>query len=232
MAIHVVILKPAYLRAVLDGRKTIECRLSKTQVPPYDRVAAGERLFLKYSGGPFAATCLAGRVETFADLTPDRIDALHQRYNDAVRDDGGYWQGKRDSRFATLVHLTAVEPIDVGPPYAKSPYRGWFVLDEATSPLRDIPLTAGALRNRYLPAVEASDTIRGGSIRLELPDGETVDTHLTERGRMHWRGWGPYYRAWGLEAGDVVRLLAIGTRHYRVTFHARRGSESSIAETR
>jgi hypothetical protein len=219
MAIHVVILKPPYLRAVLRGEKTIECRLSKTAVPPFGQVTAGERLFLKYSGGPFAATALAHRVEAYDQLTPADVKKLRERYNAAVRGDGDYWHAKRDSRFATFVHLRAVEPLDLGPAYTKSPYRGWFVLGEDRSPLWELPLTAGALRNRYLRLSGATDRIREHRLTLELPDGHTVSTHITHGAMLHWRGWGPYYKAYNLTPGDRVRLLAVGPQRYRVSFH-------------
>ena len=51
--IHVAILKPNYIRDILAGDKTIESRFTKTNQPPHGRVAVGERLFLKASGGPF-----------------------------------------------------------------------------------------------------------------------------------------------------------------------------------
>lgn len=219
MAIHVVILKRPYLRAVLRGEKTVECRLSKSKTAPYGQVAAGERLFIKYAGGPFAATALAGQVESFAGLTPDAVDQLRVRYNARVCGDPGYWQGKRDSRFATFVPLRCVEPIDVGPAYPKSPYKGWFVLDAQKSPLWDVPLTHGALRNRYLRLPGVSNGLRHQALRLEMPDGQTVQTDLTTGNRVRWRGWGPYYKARALKPGDCVRLVALAPRQYRVSFH-------------
>jgi len=50
--IHVAILKPGYIQAILAGTKTIESRLTKTAQPPYGKVVTGERLYLKASGGP------------------------------------------------------------------------------------------------------------------------------------------------------------------------------------
>lgn len=218
MAIHVVMLKPKYMRLVLRGEKTIECRLSKRPAPPHGQVTAGERLFLKYAGGRFAATAVVDSVDSFDNLRPSDVDALYHQYNHAIRGDGAYWSAKRACAYATLVHLRDVEPLNVGPSYPKSPYKGWFVLDEAKSPLWDVTLTEGALRNRYIRLPGASTRLRSRDLTLELPDGARVVTDLTQGNMVRWRGWGPYFSAYALSPGDVVRLVALEPGWYRVSF--------------
>jgi len=219
MAVHVAILKPPYVRAILRGEKTVECRLSRKPVPPFGKVQAGERLFIKHAGGSFAATALVERVDEFSGLTPYDVDRLRAEYDGAIRGDAEYWQKKRGCRFGSLIHLRAVEPLDVGPPYAKSPYKGWFVLDDTRSPLWELPLTAGALRNSYLRLPGASPAMRQHGFVLELPDGATIDTRLKHGSLVQWRGWRRYYQRHGLEPGDRVRLVATAPGRYRVTFH-------------
>jgi hypothetical protein len=219
MAIHVVIVKQPYLRAILAGRKTIECRLSKQAVPPFGQVVEGERLFIKASGGPFGATALVRQVDSFEGLGPDEVDALRGRYNAAVCGDDDYWQKKRHSVYGTFVHLGAVEPLDVGPSYTKSPYKGWFVLDERYSPLMEVTLTAGAIRNSYLRLPVVSPQLHGAAMTLYLPDGGAIETQMNGPRLIRWRGWGRYYWEYNLQPGDRVRLVALGDRRYRVSFH-------------
>ena len=133
--IHVAILIPGYIDAILDGRKTIESRLTKTAQPPFGKIKAGQRLYLKASGGPFMATAVAGGVQSFDGLTPGGIDKLREQHNDRICGDDAFWQAKRDSRFATLIELTEVEPIDIGPPYKKAYMKAWYVLDADRDPL-------------------------------------------------------------------------------------------------
>ena len=134
--IHVAILKPAYIHEVLAGRKTIESRLTKTMQPPHGKVAAGERLYLKASGGPFMATAVAGRVRSYTDLKPVEVKQIREDYGDRIGGDDAYWQMKSDSRFATLIELTEVEPVDIGPPYKVAYMKAWYVLDEDRDPRR------------------------------------------------------------------------------------------------
>ncbi|MBX2853123.1 MAG: hypothetical protein KTR15_15420 [Phycisphaeraceae bacterium] len=216
--IHVAILKPGYIDAILEGRKTIESRLTKAMQPPHGRVEPGERLFFKASGGPFMATALAGGVQLFEDLQAGGLKCLRKRYNKQIGGDDTYWELKKDSRLATLIELKQAEPIDVGPKYKVAYMKAWYVLDEALSPLRDWTITPGALRNRYacLPTAETSKGKPGQAITLELPGGEVVDTELA-RGRMlRWRGWGSVYESAGARAGDVLRFVALCPKRYAV----------------
>lgn len=228
MPIHVAILKRPYLQMILRGEKTVESRLTRTRQPPYRAIEPGERLFLKVSAGPFVATAVAGEVEFHEDLTPAKVDALRARYQPTVRGDDAYWHVKRDSRYATFIHLTGVEPLDVGPKYPPVNMKAWHLLDERLSPLREVEVTAGAIRNRYAAfpfaprrrdAPESPSSVRTGDVRLDVGD-ETITTHLA-RGRMlRWRGWGGVYAQHGVQPGDVMRYVCVGPRRYRVSFPA------------
>jgi hypothetical protein len=85
----------------------------------------------------------------------------------------------------------------------------------------EVPLTAGALRNRYLRLPRVSQKLCEGAVTLNLPDEERVTTRLTQGRMIQWRGWGRYYRAHAMQPGARVRLIALGQHHYRVTFHPR-----------
>ena len=224
MPIHVAILKRRYVEAILAGTKTVESRLSKVRCAPHGQVVPGERLFMKVSGGPFLATAIAGPVLDLEDQTPGDIDRLSREWNDRVGGDAAYWESKRASPFVTMVELTHVEPLDVGPRYRPAYMRAWYVLPDAASPLLDIPLTGGAIRNGYLSLPDASERMRRDELTLHLPDGRAVVTRFAEQpGGGHkpilqWRGWRRYYAAAGLRVGDTVRLVALGDRHYAVRF--------------
>ncbi len=219
MSIHVAILKRPYLKLILAGRKTVESRLTRTAQPPYGRIVTGERIFLKASAGPFMATALAGQVEQHDGLTPGAIARLQSRHNHAVCGDPAYWKLKRDSRFAVFIRLKQVEPIEVGPVYPKS-MRAWHVLDEALSPLMDIPLTDGAIRNRYIALTRSSDKMRCRPLTLHMPDGSEVETGFADgKPRIRWRGWARYYQQYEMIPGDTVRFVAVAPGRYRVSFH-------------
>lgn len=216
--IHVAVLKANYIRDILAGNKTIESRLTKTNQPPHGSVFSGERLFIKASGGPFMATALADRVQTFTDQTPRDIAKIRKRFGKQIGGDDAYWQSKQHSRFVTLIDLADIEPLAVGPAYKPAYMKAWYVLDDALSPLRDWTITPGALRNRYacLPAPADSRRTPGETITLDMPSGETITTELA-RGRMlRWRGWAELYETQSAQAGDILRFTAIDGGRYAV----------------
>lgn len=221
--IHIAILKLGYIRDILESRKTIESRLTKTNQPPHGRVEIGERLFLKASGGPFMATAIASKVQSWSDLTVPQMHDLEKKYRPAIGGDDDYWQSKRNSRYATLIHLDQVEPIDVGPSYKVAYMKAWYVLDEVLSPLRDYIITDGALRNRYacIPRLPNSPKLKHKTIKLLLPDGSEVTTHLVNGNRIQWREWGPIYEDAKAKPGDVLRFLAMGNATYRIQLLSR-----------
>ncbi|XAL99258.1 ASCH domain-containing protein [Phycisphaeraceae bacterium D3-23] len=227
--LHVAILKPNYIREILAGRKTIESRLTKTRQPPHGRVAPGERLFLKASGGPFMAMAIAGEVLSWDNLSPTQYKQIEERYRVEIGGDDAYWEMKRDSRCATLIRLCQVEPIDVGPKYKIAYMKAWYVLDASLNPVRDRVLTEGAIRNRYASLPQAKGGQRqnqraavGRKITLELPGNERVETEFAQGRMLRWRGWGKLYDAADAKPGDLLRFVAVGPNAYRVSIHRTR----------
>ncbi len=219
MPIHVAILKRPYIRLILEGKKTVESRLTRTAQPPYRALESGERIFIKASSGPFMATAIAGKIELHEGLEPCDILRLRLRHNLAVCGDDSYWELKQNSRFAVFVNLTQIEPLEVGPVYPKS-MRAWHVVDESLSPLMDIPLTDGAIRNRYLSLLGSSQKMRSQPVTLLMPDGREIATGFADgKTMLRWRGWGPYYQQYQMIPGDTVRFVALGPGRYRVSLH-------------
>jgi len=222
MSIHVAILYQRYIKLILNGHKTVESRLTRTARAPFGRIQPGQRIYFKASCGPMMATAVAGAVRAFENLSPDRIDRLRKRWNKRVCGNEDYWQSKQHSRFATFVSLNRVEAIEVGPQLAPSRGLAWFALDDDLDPIIELHLSAGAIRNRYVYVPRGEKRIVEGQMRLTLPDARKINTALTDRGLIHWRGWGRYFTTHDVVAGDIVRLIRTGRRQYRVDFSQRR----------
>ncbi len=126
---HLVILKKPYLDAILDGRKKIESRFTKTKRHAFGRVFPGDTLFLKISSGPVCARATVAEVKNFENLTPEQIIEIKQRYNHYIKGSDEYWHSKMDSRFGFLAWLTDVKPIEPVRIHKKD-WRAWVVLTE------------------------------------------------------------------------------------------------------
>ncbi len=127
MNYHLVILKKLYLDAILEGRKQIELRFSKTRHYAFRRISPGDKLFLKLSSGPVCATASVAAIENFEELTPSKIYELKQQYNDQIGGCDNYWQRKAHCKFGFLVWLKDVEPIEPVRIHKKD-WRAWVVL--------------------------------------------------------------------------------------------------------
>lgn len=130
---HVAVLHEPYIRAILDGSKTVESRLSKMRCAPFGAVSPGDVIYFKLSGGPFALHAVAHEIESHDDLSPGAIDQLRKRLNRHVGAPREYWRAKRDARCATFIWLREVRPIERGPIIPALNGRGWLVLPRTFS---------------------------------------------------------------------------------------------------
>ncbi len=136
---HLVILKRFYLDLIFSGRKTVESRFLKTRRYFFDRLGAGDILFLKESSGPVCGKAKVAAVKKFENLQPARIKKIKEQYNKSICGTEEYWKSRINSRYGILVRLTDIERIE--PVYIrKSDWRSWVVLEKG----KDFGLTAAA----------------------------------------------------------------------------------------
>jgi ASC-1-like (ASCH) protein len=126
---HLAILKKPYLDAIIEGRKTIESRFTKTRLSEFKQIQAGDEIFLKLSSGPVCAKAAVAAVKYFENLTPKQILQLKQQYNRSICGNDNYWESKVNCKFGFLIWLESVrtiEPIHI----SKRDWRAWVVLTE------------------------------------------------------------------------------------------------------
>ena len=129
---HLAIFNPPFLDLILEGRKTIEGRFSKVRCAPFGTVKEGDIVLMKESGGLVKGSFVVAKVETFENLTQEKLEELETRYSESLcsNADPQYWQRRCASRYATLMHVA--QPIRFKRPFSfpKKDRRGWVVLDE------------------------------------------------------------------------------------------------------
>lgn len=132
---HLAVMHEPYLSYVLEGRKRVESRFSRTRVAPYGQVRAGDLLLLKGLAGPISGLAEVVHADSYA-LDPTIWTELQNRFATALCADDAFWQERRQARFATLMSLGSVTPID---PVAvdKHDRRGWVVLVDEPAIHRD-----------------------------------------------------------------------------------------------
>ena len=141
---HLAILTQPWLNLILDGHKTIETRISKTKLPPYQAVNVGDHVLMKESGGPIRGVFEIEQVETYhASSNLDKLvfDAV---FRDDARQIYGFQEvmyAHREafrkkwcaSKYATFMHVKNVRRYDPVVPIQKSNRQAWVVLGNGTA---------------------------------------------------------------------------------------------------
>ena len=129
---HLAIFNPPFLDLILEGRKTIEGRFGKVRCAPFGAAQEGDVVLMKESGGFVKGSFVVAKVESFENLTQEKLKELETRYSEPLCSsaDPQYWHRRRASKYATLMHV--VEPTRFERPFSfpKKDRRGWVVLDK------------------------------------------------------------------------------------------------------
>lgn len=127
---HLAILKRLYLDAILEGKKTIEARLTKTKRQPFGQIDVGDFIYLKRSSGSICATARVAAVKTYENLTRLEIGKIKKLYNKEICGNQSYWQSKSDCSYALLIWLEDVKKISAVN-ISKKDQRAWVVLSKS-----------------------------------------------------------------------------------------------------
>ena len=128
--VHLGIFVEPFLEAILDGRKTVESRFAIRRCPPFDRVRAGDVIFLKRSGGPIVGIAVAGEARYF-ELDHKTLRDIRRRYAARIcAEDDAFWDARSEKRFATLIEIEEVEGIPMLQ-IDKRDRRGWVTYASA-----------------------------------------------------------------------------------------------------
>ncbi len=168
--LHLAVIHPTYARLILDGRKTIESRLSRVRCIPYNSVAPGERIYFLARRADLVVTAIVDNVVSLADLTPRDVSRLRRNFNVHIAADAGYWRDKRDSRYATLIWLRQPKralyaPDDV---HGRAPsYRSAWLTRPAEQDVYPACLASRrAIAQPTAPEAQRFDSVASGRLRL------------------------------------------------------------------
>jgi hypothetical protein len=118
---------------VLSGQKTVESRLSRCRIAPFDAISPGDVILIKAAGGPIRGVALAQRI-WFFDLSSAPIRTLRERFGPGICADEEFWDSKNDAAFATIIEIA--EPVSIQPlDCDKRDRRGWVTLRSRQSQL-------------------------------------------------------------------------------------------------
>jgi 5-methylcytosine-specific restriction endonuclease McrA len=129
----------------------------RTRPPvPWGRIAVGETIWMKWSGGPIVATAQVQGFRQIADCTPGQLRAATTGYK--LHDLDEYWASLPSSFFAVVVYLENEEWLDrVFVPAARSRGESWIVPGETQQETAWLQ-----------PRVQASNSVQYGRQRARV----------------------------------------------------------------
>lgn len=122
-----------WLDLILNGKKTIDSRLTKVQCAPYGKISAGDVVYMKESGGLVKGQFIASKVETYVNLTPEILRKINTQYHQEIFVDLGLKGLKKkwsNSKYATLIHVSNVIVYQKPFPYPRKGRTAWILLDK------------------------------------------------------------------------------------------------------
>lgn len=125
--IHLAVFSEPFLSYVMEGKKRIDSRFSTRRVAPYEKIAEGDIVLIKASGGPIKALSQVGKV-WFYKMGRDSWAKLKEKYAEALcAMDPVFWEERREATYATLLQLRVIKTIE--PVFIKKrDRRSWAVL--------------------------------------------------------------------------------------------------------
>jgi cytidylate kinase len=123
--VHVAIFIEPFLKYLLDGRKTVESRFSRTRRAPFKQVHPGDIILLKRTGGPIVGLCRVAQVWSYV-LNPSSWKEVKQ-FASSICADSSFWTDRAKANYATLIRIDNVQRI-TPLRLEKQSRLGWLVL--------------------------------------------------------------------------------------------------------
>ena len=109
---HIAILRQPFFNMILSGEKTIESRWSLSRIASFERVKAGDVIWLKETSKDITARAIVKKVK-FYNLTKNKADEIKKKYGKEIGTDKFEdWERYRNKKYLTLIWLKDVQKIE------------------------------------------------------------------------------------------------------------------------
>lgn len=126
---HLAIFKKGAGELILNGTKLIETRFSKMKLAPFERISAGDLVYIKPTGKEIIGQFRVKKVIFYDGLEPEDLKAIQLQYGKEIAAEEAYWQRKSNSIYASLIFIGQTTPFITAPlKIPKKDLRGWVVL--------------------------------------------------------------------------------------------------------
>lgn len=126
---HLAIFKGEGGEKILEGKKIIESRFSRSKTVPFGVISSGDLVYIKPSGKDIIGEFRVKKVIFFDGISPEDLENIKKEYGKALAVEESYWVGKVNSRYGTLIFIGDSSRFITSPiKIPKKDLRGWVVL--------------------------------------------------------------------------------------------------------
>lgn len=113
IGVHLAIFNEPFLALIYKGEKKIESRFSINQVAPFMKIAKGDIVILKSSGGPVTGIFLAGDVSFFTNLNKTKLKDIERNYGRKICShyDPNFWTSRAITKYVTLIEVGKIKAL-------------------------------------------------------------------------------------------------------------------------
>lgn len=126
---HLAVFSPDLIEKVFKGRKSLDIRLSKRAIAPYEQVKRGDKVLIKKSGGKVIGEAEVNNVLYFKNLTPQRLKVLQRKYQQRSMTSDRFWQDRRSVKYGTVIFLKEVKRYLSAIKIVKRDRCGWKIIE-------------------------------------------------------------------------------------------------------
>lgn len=103
--LHLAIFTPGFIEKIFTGKKTLDGRFSQIRCMPFGTIEKGDLVLMKKSGGPIIGYFIAGEIQFYSELIPNKLKEIALKYWDELAITDEFWREKKNSRYLTLVQI-------------------------------------------------------------------------------------------------------------------------------
>ena len=94
---------------ILNGQKKIESRWYSVKCSPWNKIKSGEIIYFKDSGEPVKLKAKVSKVVQFADLTPNRVKEILNKYSKDIgvekKKNSEFFKRFKNKKYCILIFL-------------------------------------------------------------------------------------------------------------------------------
>lgn len=112
---HLAVYKNEIAEGIMDGKVSIDIRLSKLKSIPFGLVSSDDIVLVKIAGKDIIGQFRVKKVITIDGVTEEDLDDLKKTYNDMILQLYGNMDSEKESKYATVIFIGEISRFITSP---------------------------------------------------------------------------------------------------------------------